>query len=40
MIELTTGSKMVSLLHIYGKLNLADLLTKPHELSVEDLGIG
>jgi hypothetical protein len=40
MIELTTGSKKIPLFHIDGKLNLADLLTKPHELSVEDLGIG
>ncbi len=40
MIELTTGSKRIPLFHIDGKLNLADLLTKPHELSVEDLGIG
>ena len=40
MIELTTSSDIVPLFHIDGKINLADLLTKPHELAVEDLGIG
>ena len=35
--EWTTGETEVPLFHIDGKLNLADLLTKKHELSVESV---
>ena len=35
MCEWTTGKAEVPLFHIDGKINLADLLTKQHELSVE-----
>ena len=35
MCEWTTGTTEVPLFHIDGKHNLADLLTKKHELSVD-----
>ena len=35
MCEWTTGKTEVPLYHIDGKLNLADLLTKQHKLSVQ-----
>ena len=35
MCEWTTGKTEVPLYHIDGKINLADLLTKQHELSVQ-----
>ena len=35
MCERTTGETEIPLFHIDGKLNLADLLTKHHELSVD-----
>ena len=34
MCEWTTGETEVPIFHIDGKLNIADLLTKQHELSV------
>ena len=37
MCEWTTGKTEVPLFHIFGKHNLADLLTKKHELSVESV---
>ena len=37
MCEWTTGKTEVPLFHIDGKNNLADLLTKKHELSVESV---
>ena len=35
MCEWTTGKTEVPLYHIDGKLNLADCITKQHELSVQ-----
>ena len=40
MIQIATGKDEIPLFHIEGKLNLADLLTKPHELEMEELSIG
>jgi hypothetical protein len=40
MIQIATGKDEIPLYHIEGKLNLADLLTKPHELEVKELSIG
>ena len=37
MCEWTTGETEIPLFHIDGKLNLADLLTKHHELSVDSV---
>ena len=37
MCEWTTGKTEVPIFHINGKHNLADLLTKKHELSVESV---
>ena len=37
MCKWTTGKTEVPLFHINGKLNLADLLTKKHELSLESV---
>ena len=37
LFEWTTGSKENPLFHIDGALNLADLLTKKHELKVDDV---
>ena len=37
MCEWTTGKAEVPLFHIDGKINLADLLTKQHELSVQSV---
>ena len=39
MCEWTTGETEIPLFHIDGKLNLADLLTKHHELSVDSVTI-
>ena len=40
MIEWTTGRDYLPLYHVDGKLNLSDLLTKKHDLTVEDLSTG
>ena len=40
MFEWTTGAKENPLMHIDGTLNLADLLTKKHEISVETVSRG
>ena len=40
LMEMTTEGKTVPLFHIDGTANLADLLTKPHEISMKDLSIG
>ena len=40
MIEWTTGIEYLPLYHVDGKLNLSDLLTKKHDLTIEDLSIG
>ena len=37
MCEWTTGETEIPIFHIDGKLNLADLLTKHHELSVDSV---
>ena len=37
MCEWTTGETEISIFHIDGKLNLADLLTKHHELTVDSV---
>ena len=39
MIEWTTGHEYLPLYHVDGELNLADLLTKKHDLTIEDLSI-
>ena len=40
MIEWTTGCKYLPLYYVDGELNLSDLLTKKHDLTIEDLSIG
>ena len=40
MIEWTTGNELLPIYHVDGELNLADLLTKRHELSINDLSAG
>ena len=40
LFEWTTGSKVNPLMHIDGTLNLADLLTKKHEIGVETVSRG
>ena len=40
MIEWGTGEEEIPLYHIDGTLNVADLLTKKHEISVEKVSIG
>ena len=40
MIEWTTGRDYLLLYHVDGDLNLSDLLTKKHDLTIEDLSIG
>ena len=40
MIEWTTGRNYLPLYHVDGELNLTDLLTKKHDLTVEDLSTG
>ena len=40
LFEWTKGSKENPLLHIDGSLNLADLLTKKHDIKVEDVSMG
>ena len=40
LFEWTTGSKKNPLFHVDGNLNLADLLTKKHELGIEDVSRG
>ena len=40
MIEWTTGRDYLPLYHVDGELNLSDLLTKKHDLTVEDLSTG
>jgi len=37
LIQMTTGAEEIPLFHIEGSTNLADLLTKHHELTIEDL---
>ena len=37
---MTTEGRKVPLFHIDGTANIADLLTKPHEISMKDLSIG
>ena len=37
---MTTGDEDIPIFHIDGPYNLADLLTKQHELSIEDLSTG
>ena len=40
MIEWTTGRDYLPLYHGDGELNLSDLLTKKHDLTIEDLSTG
>ena len=40
MIEWTTGREYLPIYHVDGNLNLSDLLTKKHDLMVEDLSTG
>ena len=40
MIEWTNGDQDILLFHIDGPLNLADLLTKEHDLGVQDVSTG
>ena len=40
MIEWTTGCVYLPLYYVDGELNLSDLLTKKHDLTVEDLSTG
>ena len=40
LMEMTTESRTIPLFHIDGKINIADILTKPHELNMKDLSIG
>ena len=40
MIEWTTGRDYLPIYHVDGALNLSDLLTKKHDLTVEDLSTG
>ena len=40
MIQMTTESECIPLFHIEGKQNIADLLTKPHDVQIQDLSIG
>ena len=40
MIEWTTGREYLPLYHVDRELNLSDLLTKKHDLTIEDLSIG
>ena len=40
MIEWTTGREYLPLYHVDGELNLSDLLTKKHDLTIEGLSIG
>ena len=40
MIEWTTGRDYLPLYHVDGELNLSDLLTKKHDLTIEDLSTG
>ena len=40
LIEWTTGRDYLPLYHVDGELNLSDLLTKKHDLTVEDLSTG
>ena len=37
LIQMTTGSEEIPLYHIEGSTNLADLLTKHHDLTIDDL---
>ena len=40
MIKWTTGRDYLPLYHVDGELNLSDLLTKKHDLTIEDLSTG
>ena len=40
MIEWTTGRDYLPIYHVDGELNLSDLLTKKHDLTVKDLSTG
>ena len=40
MIEWTTGRDYLSIYNVDGTMNLADLLTKKHNLTVEDISTG
>ena len=40
MIEWTTSREYLPIYHVDGNLNLSDLLTKKHDLTVEDLSTG
>ena len=40
LIQMTTGTEDIPLYHIDSSNNLADLLTKHHDLSIQDLSIG
>ena len=40
MIEWTNGDQDITLFHKDGTLNLADLLTKEHDLEVQDVSLG
>ena len=40
LIQMTTGLEDIPLYHIDGSNNLADLLTKHHDLSIQDISIG
>ena len=40
LIQMTTGEEEIPIFHIDGPKNIADLLTKYHELSIQDLSTG
>ena len=40
MIEWTTGRDYLPLYHVDRELNLSDLLTKKHDLTIKDLSTG
>ena len=40
LIQMTTENEIIPVFHIDGKINIADLLTKPHDIQVENISIG
>ena len=40
LIQMTTGDEEIPIFHIEGSRNIADLLTKYHDLSIDDLSTG
>ena len=40
MLEWTTGEEEVPFYHVDGAINIADLLTKEHDLTVQDVSTG